>query len=231
MFGWLRRRRPAPTIPLPLWQRTLADYPFLTRHDAGGRLQRLAEGFLAAKQFHGAQGFAITDEVAVAIAAQAVVHPQEVVARRTDVDEDGVVHDWEEVLAGEAMHRGPIMLSWQDVREAGRSAEQGYNVVIHEFVHKLDMRDGASDGCPPLPSRQARGHWLQVLGAAYEAFRERTVIAERFGGEPTWLDPYGATSVDEFFAVASEAYFTNRPRFDQEFPTLGPLFDGFYLAR
>ena len=26
------------------------------------------------------------------------------------------------------------------------------NVVIHEFVHKLDMADGEADGCPPMPA-------------------------------------------------------------------------------
>jgi Mlc titration factor MtfA (ptsG expression regulator) len=54
------------------------------------------------------------------------------------------------------------------------------------------------------------------------------VIAERFGGEPTWLDPYGAENIGEFFAVAGEAYFVNRRRFGEEFPDLLALFDGFF---
>jgi Mlc titration factor MtfA (ptsG expression regulator) len=64
----------------------------------------------------------------------------------------------------------------------------------------------------------------------FDAFRERVVIAQRFGGEPTWLDPYGAESIDEFFAVACEGYFVNRPRFQAEFPGLVPLLDGFFQA-
>jgi MtfA peptidase len=128
------------------------------------------------------------------------------------------------------------MLSWPDVADAGTSAEQGYNVVIHEFAHKIDMRDGEPDGCPPLPAgflggasaRAARTAWLAVLEPAYEAFREKAIIAERFSGEPTWLDPYGAEALDEFFAVACEAYFVNPPRFASEFPTLKPLFDAFF---
>jgi Mlc titration factor MtfA (ptsG expression regulator) len=55
------------------------------------------------------------------------------------------------------------------------------------------------------------------MEAEYQAFREKVIVAERFGGEPQWLDPYGATAIDEFFAVACEAYFVNRPRFEQEF--------------
>ena len=81
-----------------------------------------------------------------------VVHPSEVVARRKTTDETGVVHEYDEVLAGEAMDRGPVMLSWQDVLASSVTRDEGYNVVIHEFAHKIDMRGGAADGCPPLPA-------------------------------------------------------------------------------
>jgi MtfA peptidase len=250
MFGWLRKRAAAPPIPDPLWEGVLRRYAFIATRPADeiARLRELAANFLATKEFHGARGFVVTDEAAVAIAAQAVlpvlhlglawyddfvgivVHADEVVARRTMTDEFGVVHSYEEVLSGEAMDRGPVMLSWRDVDEAGATADAGYNVVIHEFIHKIDMRDGAPDGCPPLPSRAAREAWLQVMRAQYAAFREKTIIAERFGGEPTWLDPYGATSIDEFFAVACEAYFVNRDRFAREFAPLVRLFDSFFAG-
>lgn len=249
MWGWLRRRRSVPEIPDPLWRATLARYPFLAERRAGDvqRLRTLAAQFLAHKEFHGAGGLAITDEIALAIAAQAVlpvlhlgldwyddfvgivVHADEVLARRSTVDDTGVVHDWNEVLAGEAMERGPVMLNWHDVAHAGATADTGFNVVIHEFVHKIDLRDGAPDGCPPLPSREARRQWLAVLEAQYAQFREQVIKAERFGEPPPWLDDYGATAIDEFFAVACEAYFVNRERFTREFPQLTKLFDGFYL--
>lgn len=250
MFGWLRRRRTR-DIPQSLWAATLADYPFLAARPEAevSTLRTLAAQFLAEKEFHGAQGLVITDRIALDIAAQAVlpvlhlgldwyddfvgivVHPDEVVARRSTTDEAGIVHDWDEVLAGEAMEGGPVMLSWRDVREAGVAAAVGYNVVIHEFAHKIDLRDGAPDGCPPMPSKAARERWLAVLEPAYRAFREQVIVAERFGGEPPWLDAYGATAIDEFFAVACEAYFVNRERFSTAFPTLVPLFDGFFLPR
>jgi MtfA peptidase len=264
MWRWLHRllaSRPVArtVIPDALWQQTLADYPFLARLEDTELLQlrELTAGFIAQKEFHGAQGLAITDAMAVAIAAQAclpilylgtcaqalawyddfvgiVVHPGEVVAQREMVDELGVVHSYREVLVGEAMESGPVMLSWQDV--AAASSEQGYNVVIHEFVHKLDLRDGVADGCPPLPAgflgattaRQARLSWQTTLQMAYDEFREQVIRCERFGGTPTWLDPYGAESVDEFFAVACEAYFVNRERFASEFKPLVALFDAFF---
>jgi Mlc titration factor MtfA (ptsG expression regulator) len=250
MFAWLRRQRAATAVPDALWSQVLPAYPFLQQlPDADrDRLRLLAAGFLRDKEFHGANGLRITDAIALAIAVQAVlpvldlgldwyddfvgivVHPAEVVARRTVTDHAGIVHDYEEVLAGEAMDRGPVMLNWHDVAHAGATADAGYNVVIHEFIHKIDLRDGAADGCPPLASRAARQAWLAVLQPAYEQFREQVIVAERFGGEQPWLDAYGATSIDEFFAVACEAYFVNRERFTREFASLVPLFDGFFRA-
>lgn len=250
MWGWLRRRS-VPAIPEALWRQTLACYPFLARRPPPDllRLRELSARFLAEKEFHGAGGLEITDAIALAIAAQAVlpvlhlglgwyndfvtvvVHPDEVVARRTTVDDTGVVHGWEEVLAGESMEGGPVMVNWRDVAAAGAAAESGYNVVIHEFVHKIDLRDGQPDGCPPLPSRAARAQWQATLQANHERFREQVIVAERFGGEMPWLDAYGATAIDEFFAVACEAYFVNRQRFTQDFPELTVLFDGFFVRR
>jgi len=259
MLRWLRRHfGTVAEIPVSAWHVTIQRYPFLIEsagHDIE-RLRQLAADFLNDKEFHGAHGFVVTDEVALAVAAQAVLpllhmprglswyddfvgivmHPAEVVARRVVTDETGVVHEYDEVLAGEAMDRGPVMLSWQDVLAGGITADEGYNVVIHEFAHKIDMRDGAADGCPPLPpgfagstsAREARAAWLAVLQPVYEEFREQTVRADRFGAEPPWLDAYGAESVGEFFAVACEAYFVNRSTFALEFPTLLVLFDEFF---
>jgi Mlc titration factor MtfA (ptsG expression regulator) len=264
MRRWLdrlrgRERQPRRLLPDALWQATLTSCAYLRELPSPEleRLRELATLFLEDKEFHGAQGLQITDAMALTIAAQAclpvlhfgpgeqplvwyddfvgiVVHPDEVLARREIVDEHGVVHEYEEPLAGEAMPDGPIMLSWQDVSAA--SSESGYNVVIHEFVHKLDLRDGEADGCPPLPAdfmclgsaQAARAHWLLNLQTAYDAFREAVIKAERFGADPTWLDPYGAEHISEFFAVASEAYFVSRARFTAEFPALRPLFDAWY---
>ncbi|RYX92370.1 MAG: zinc-dependent peptidase [Comamonadaceae bacterium] len=252
MLNWLKNilgmQAVPESIPDDLWKQTIAAYPFLAALAAGDlqNLRALSARFLADKEFNGAHDLEVTDDMAVAIAAQAclpvlhlgldwyddfrgiVVHPGAMVAQREMVDEAGVVHRYREVLAGEAMERGPVTLSWQDVAGSGESASQGYNVVIHEFVHKLDMRDGAANGCPPQASRAALAHWKTAMETAYEAFREQVVMAERFGAEPPWLDAYGATAPAEFFAVASEAYFVNRMRFAQDFAELAVLFDGFY---
>ena len=244
-----------------IWQTVLAHYGFLRDLDEQSRtrLSELSLKFLNQKEFHGAQGLVITDILAMSVAAQAclpllniappqqalawyndfvgiVVHPAEMLARREVTDDAGVVHHFREELSGESMAQGPVTLNWKDVANAGQLAQQGTNLVIHEFAHKLDMKFGPADGCPPLPDgfmglasdRQARQLWQSTLQSAFESFREQVILAERFGAEPAWLDAYAAHSLPEFFAVACEAYFVNRPRFSVDFPGLMPLFDNFF---
>ena len=252
MIDWLKNLlAPPKPISNALWLATLSTHSFLTALSPPERsqLKILSEAFLTRKEFSGAHGLQVTDDMAVAIAAQAclpllhmgkagarlyddftgiVVHSGAMLARRHMTDAAGVVHHYTEVLAGEAMSGGPVTLSWEDVATAGTSADRGYNVVIHEFIHKIDMRSGTPNGCPPLPSRIAKAQWQHVMQSNFDHFTERVAMAERFGGEAPWLDAYGATAPAEFFAVASEAYFVNRQRFEQEFADLAALFDAFF---
>ena len=253
LFGWLPQAlRPggARGVPIPdaLWQRTLQDFAFLPAQPPAlaSRLRAMTGEFLADKEFSGAHGLQVNDAMAVAIAAQAclpvlhlglhwyddfkgiVVHPGAMLARREVTDEAGVVHRYTEELSGEAMEMGPVTLSWADVAAAGESAPEGYNVVIHEFVHKLDMRNGQADGCPPLPTRALRQRWQSTMQESYARFCTQVSMAERFGGPAPWLDAYAASAPAEFFAVASEAYFVNPGRFAESFPELVPLLNGFF---
>ena len=230
-------------IPDDLWKRTLIRYPFLQRREPAdaAELRRLTSLFLDRKEFDCTGGLKLTNALAVSIAAQAalpvlrlglehydgfvgiVVHPEPVVARRSQADDDGVVHEYDEPLAGEAMEGGPMMLVWPDVRRAGQSAEQGYNVVIHEFAHVLDMADGQPDGVPLLPPGIGRDSWRRVLDDEYERFVQRVDH-----DEATVLDPYGATAPEEFFAVASESFFVDPLRVRAEHPALYALLVRYY---
>jgi hypothetical protein len=233
-------RRP---ISDALWARTVAELPFVARLDAADllELRRLTSLFLDEKEFAGAGGLEVSDEMAVHIAVQAclpvlrlglapyrgfvgiVVHPDEVVAPREVMDDDGIVHQYDEVLTGEAVEGGPLMLAWTDVRAAGESADWAYNVVIHEFAHVIDMSDGQADGMPPLPNADARREWITTIEAEYQAFCER-VDAD----EDTALDPYGAEGIDEFFAVAAEAFFVAPRAMREEHPRLYERFAGYF---
>ncbi|WP_414708877.1 zinc-dependent peptidase [Roseateles sp.] len=234
-------------IPEPLWQLTLLRYPFLARRSSAdlAELRRLCSLFLAAKEFHGVDGFEVTDEVALAVAAQAclpvlrlglswydgfvgiVMHEGEVVAQRRIEDEDGIVHEYDEELAGEAMEGGPLMLAWNAIAVSNDPAEFGkdevYNVVIHEFAHVIDMRDGEADGVPPLPGAQERERWITIIDAEWEKFCERVDA-----GDDTLVDPYGAEAVEEFFAVAVEAFFVAPAAMRAEEPAMYELLAGFF---
>jgi len=218
-----------------LWLDTLASLPFLARWSAAdiAELRRLASLFLDEKEFSGAGGLTVTDAMAVRIAVQAclpvlriglqpyrgfvgiVVHPDEVVAPREVVDDDGIVHEYDEVLTGEAMGGGPLMLSWTDVRDAGESADWAYNVVIHEFAHQLDQETGAANGAPFLGRRDRYARWAAVLSAEFAQLRERVAR-----GEHGLIDAYGANDPAEFFAVVSEAYFGRSTELAAEHPAL-----------
>ena len=222
-------------IPDELWLTTVAQLPFLAQRCESDltELRRLASLFLDEKEFHGAGGLVVDDAIAVSIAAQAclpvlrmglapyrsfvgiVVHPDEVVAQREWTDEHGIVHQWQEQLSGEAMQGGPVMLSWRDVGAAGESAAWAYNVVIHEFAHVLDMADGLANGLPPLPPGIEREEWVRLIEDEYAHFRTAVDM-----GRPTLLDPYGASGIDEFFAVASEAFFVTADDLRQQHPEL-----------
>ena len=251
-WGWwldLKRQREDAAvqrrhIPDDLWKRTLVRYPFLQRRDStdAAELRRLTSLFLDRKEFSAAGGLKLTNAVVVSIAAQAVlpvlrlglarydgfvgivVHPDEVVARREIADDDGVVHAYDEPLAGEVMGGGPVMLSWRDVRSAGQSAGAAYNVVIHEFAHVLDMADGQANGVPLLPPELSLDEWSRTLGAEFKAFGQ--CVQE---GLDTVLDPYGAQAEEEFFAVASEAFFVSPEAMQRKHPALYGVLCRYYL--
>ena len=227
-MGWItdwRRRRVLEkhSIDAALWRRATRALPFLPQSQ---KLKDLVLLFLAEKEFAGAHGVEVTDEMRVAIAAQAclpilelgldwyagwtgiVVYPGDFRVRRTEVDEDGVVHKWDDELAGEAMPGGPVVISWD-----AAANDPHINVVIHEFAHKLDMLDGVADGLPPLHPGMDRRAWTQAFEEAYQGFCD---AVER--GRDTWLDPYGAEHPSEFFAVISEAFFEDPAETRRRYP-------------
>ncbi|MGZ8260774.1 MAG: M90 family metallopeptidase [Caldimonas sp.] len=248
MTGWWQRWRRSRTlerraIPDALWQLTLVRFPFLAARspEQVAALRDMTTLFLGAKEFSGARGLVVSDEMAVAIAAQAclpalalgfdwldgfvgiVVHEDVVVARREVEDDDGVVHAYDEELSGEAMSGGPVMLAWRDVDDAGESAVDGYNVVVHEFAHVIDMRRGVTAGVESVDPASDRGRWLHALADEYERFVDQVE-----SDEETFLDPYGAEALEEFFAVGAEAFFVAPAALLGESPQLYRLLAEFF---
>ncbi|MGN6529311.1 MAG: zinc-dependent peptidase [Burkholderiaceae bacterium] len=244
LAGWREERALARrAIPEPLWQLTLARLPFVARlsEDDRTELRRLCSLFLDDKRFAAVDGLELTDEMALTVAAQAclpvlrlglhyyrglsgiVLRREGVVVQRSYMDEDGVVHEYDDTILGEVDANGMMMLSWGDADDAIESASVGLNVVIHEFAHVIDAATGAIDGIPPLPDAPARERWAEAIDAAYEDFC--AMVDE---GVDTVVDPYGAEAVDEFFAVAVEAFFVDPVPFRREWPDLYPMFADYF---
>lgn len=231
-------RRP-PTVPDRLWNAACRrlHYTAALPLSEQARLRELVQRFLQIKVFEGAAGLAVTDRMRVEIAVQAcvlilhldldyyrdwhavIIYPGNFVVPREILDEDGVVHAWREALAGESWERGPVILSW----DASREHDPDFNVVLHEFAHKLDMANGVAHGCPPLPAEISPSVWAETFEVAYTSFCNRL---DR--DLPTPIDPYAAESPAEFFAVLSESFFLQPRQLQAEFPAVYKLLRGFY---
>ena len=219
--NWLDRRvLERNSITRSEWNAAYASLPLLRGLDADDRreLEKLAVLFLHRKSIVGARDLEISRHMTLVIALQAclpilglgleaysgwstvIVYPSGFAPRRVERDEFGVEHHWDDELSGEAWERGPVILSWDETEHAGLF--DGYNLVIHEFAHKLDMQNGEANGFPPLHRGMDAAAWTRIFCSAFEDFERR---CER--GEDLGIDDYAATSPAEFFAVMSEVFF------------------------
>lgn len=243
MWPWTRWWRPAPTtqtIPDDLWREALTQLPYCQALDqpTQKRLRILTAEFLRHKTFETAAGLTLTDSMCVRIALQAsvlilnldfdyyagwhavILYPGDFRVPKEEVDEAGVVHQWREDLSGEAWEQGPVILSWD---AAATVAKNQPNIVLHEFAHKLDMRNGRADGFPPLPTGVSEKNWARAFQAAYTSF-----CNSLDQGQPVRIDDYAAQSPAEFFAVLSEVFFVEPAVLQADFPAVYRQLRGFY---
>jgi Mlc titration factor MtfA (ptsG expression regulator) len=249
MFSWFterRRRRILDTPFPPAWEavleRDVAQWARLD-DDERARLRELVQVFIAEKRWEGCGGLELTDAIRVTVAAEAcllllgrdhglygdvesiLVYPSTVVPPerpRGFFSNSLDVHETPGPLLGEAHQGGPVILAWDAARRGARIPGDGRNVVFHEFAHKIDMLDGDADGTPPLPDGARRAAWADVCSRVYLALRDESPAVRRV------LDPYGATSEAEFFAVATESFFERPAALRSALPALYDLLAEFY---
>ncbi|UZR30249.1 M90 family metallopeptidase [Methylococcus mesophilus] len=242
-FRNLRRRRVLQRYPFDpaAFHAAIGEVPLLARLSEGERenLRLLATLFLREKNFESSGNLDLTEAMKTRIAALAclpilhldldwyagwstvIVFPTEFVRPREAMDDIGVMHEWEEIIGGEAWELGPVILSWADVEASGRC--DGYNVIIHEMAHKLDMLNGPCDGFPPLHRNMAAPAWSKAFTHAFEDFNTRL---DR--GEHTLIDPYAGESPSEFFAVLSEYFFEQPAVVESTYPNVFAQMRRFY---
>ncbi len=218
---WRRRRIvSASTIPATTWRAAITRLPLLRWLSSieSNSLRELAILFVHEKSFSGAGNLYITEHMRLTIAMQAclpilnlglewyrgwvsiIVYAHDFTPMHAYVDEAGVVHTERGALSGEAWLSGPVVLAWPRIE---RGESHGYNLVIHEFAHKLDMRNGVANGMPPLHRNMDIAAWTRDFSLAFEDFRSRVDT----GAAAQRIDTYGAESPEEFFAVTSELFF------------------------
>jgi Mlc titration factor MtfA (ptsG expression regulator) len=234
--GYARRRRraawraePLPPACAAILARNVTVY---SRLPAGLRevLHGHVNVFLRDKQFIGCAGLAVTDEMRLTIAGNAclllldqpeatfegfstvLVYPDTFVTREEEYDGE-IVTVSDEARAGESWHGGPVVLAWADILDGLAHPGEGFNVVLHEFAHKLDEENGLAEGVPLLRDADDYARWAQVLAQEFES------LAAGGHHEPL-LDDYGAESPAEFFAVATETFFECGGRMQQRMPDL-----------
>ena len=257
-----RRARGLPSkkfelIDLAAWNHATANYQFVRRLtvEENRRLRLIASDFLARKNIVGAAEFEVNELIRIQIAAQAcilileldvdyydgwseiIVYPGQFAKTHEEIDEFGVVHTTRDPLAGEAWLGGPVVLSHADLAQTENAIDRGdgYNVVIHEFAHKLDMLNGEANGYPPLHRGMSKETWKRTFLAAYLAFCKQVdkadALARKDGGralDAIPIDPYAAENPAEFFAVISEVFFEMPELVQVTFPLVYQQLKAFY---
>ena len=245
MFSFLKKRRRerlrATPFPPEIEAILRANVPVYRRlpDDLRRQLHGHIQVLLAEKHYEGCNGLEMTDEVRVTIAGEAallllnretkyypdlvtvLVYPDVFYA---DVeDHDGhVVSEYKEDRSGESWDLGVVILSWEDAVEHASTGRAGYNVVLHEFAHQLDMENGAMDGIPRLKTREERDAWRAAFGAAFEKFQR--------GGRRSVVDDYGAELPEEFFAVVTESFYERPLALKREQPALYEVLSRYYCV-
>ncbi|WP_448102474.1 M90 family metallopeptidase [Luteibacter jiangsuensis] len=239
-----RFRAPVPPIDDTLWRQAISRVPLARALDAprAHYLRQLAATFLHTKRFQALGGTELDDFWRLAIAMQAslpalprgpkafkgwtnvLVYPGEFNVRRSHYDAPtGVVTDSDDTLIGEAWDRGPMVLSLADVALDLEAPWDGFNVVVHEMAHKLDMLAGAANGVPPLPPSMNRRQWIDTMQRGFDRLSK---AVDR--GRRTAIDPYAAEAPEEYFAVTSELHFSQPALLREAEPDVAALLEAFY---
>ncbi|WP_019672510.1 M90 family metallopeptidase [Psychrobacter lutiphocae] len=222
---------------LESWHKVAQDIDILNRLTQSEleQLIELAILLLHEKKIQGAQGLEITQRMKQSIALQAclpilnlglewykgwssiIVYPGSYFTKTSRTDEFGIVHEGHQHRSGEAWLRGPVILSWRDVKHAG--ARDGNNVVIHEFVHKLDMLNGRANGFPPMQKGMNPAQWTQIMEKGFADFQHNPKAG---------INSYGATNPAELIAVLSEVFFERPEVLQDAYPDIYQLMVEFF---
>lgn len=154
---------------------------------------------------------------------EVLIYPGPFIVEEEWQDDIGLVHKGKMVQSGQSWDQGPIVLNWQEVQDSFDLS--GFNLIIHEVAHKLDIRSsGEATGVPLIPLREIAA-WEQHLHGAMDAMQEEI---DMVGEDAASMDPYAVHDPAECFAVLSEYFFSAPELLDARFPDLYRCFQKFY---
>ena len=226
------------------WAAVHAQLPILDGLDAveDQRLRQRAVLFLHAKHLSALPGVSLSDHDRLCLAALAelpllhladldwyqgfhelVLYPDDFRSPQQHRDASGVVHEWDAEHSGEAWLQGPVILAWPGVQQSGQW--DGYNLVIHELAHKLDMLNGDANGLPPLHRDMRQSDWAHVMQSAYDHLNQQ--LDQHPHREPP-IDAYAGENPAEFFAVCSEYFFSAPDLLVAAYPQVYEQLHAFY---
>ncbi|KAA8695410.1 Inner membrane protein [Pseudomonas caricapapayae] len=245
-FSNWRRQRTLARHPVAdeLWRKVRERLPILDGLSSGqhAHLRDACVLFLNDKHLSALPGVDLDDEQRLFLAAQAqlpllalgelnwyqgfheiVLYPDDFVSPQRHRDASGVEHEWEGEHSGEAWLQGPVILAWPGVLSSGEW--DGYNLVIHELAHKLDMLNGDANGLPPLHSDMQVTEWASVMQRAFDDLNRQL---DQNPEAQTAIDPYAAEDPAEFFAVTSEYFFSAPDLLHSSYPAVYAQLKAFY---
>lgn len=219
------RRKKILSEPFPQdWENTLAAkvaYYSTLDEEKRARFKMEVQIFLGEKLITGIET-EINDEIRLLTAASAIIpvfgfpdweydELSEVLIYPKDFDENYDFDSNGGNILGMVGIGGCMVLSKPSLLHGFKNDKDKMNVGIHEFVHKIDEKDGFIDGIPDaMADAKIIDKWRVIMKEEMQKMRD---------GESE-INPYGLTNEAEFFAVTSEYFFEHPEILEKKHPDL-----------
>ena len=240
MHAWYRNRQRRKLLAEPFprqWQELLHDRVWQYQQlelEQRDKLHSCVKIIVSEVDWLGLNGHIVNDAMKVTISGHASLmllglendfmdEVRTVQVCRQEFDDN---HDSDPVYAtetksGRAQPDGTTILSWHHVLNANYYGDR--NIVIHEFAHHFDRRDGQMFATVSFENPRDQKRWDHIVT---EEFADLCDAAAT--GQWTLLRHYGAKNRSEFFAVATECFFESPGRMKRSHAELYDLLRKFY---
>lgn len=203
-----------------LIQRHLHHFSYYRHLSPAGKEKfiRRVFNFMVHKEFKGANGLVVTDEMRILISASAI----QLTFGLTDygiktLESIIIFPDIFQLNKRSPEYKGAttahyMYLSWKSFLKGYDRPDDNLNLGLHEMTHALKLTLHLGQRFDVLFASRME-YWEQMVDKKFNEFTEIT----------TFLRPYGLTNKEEFFAVCVEAFFENPENFKKELPEIFQL--------